>query len=423
MSILLFLLSAVPDTLHLDFKQTLNRAYQEAPAIKLARIAIEQRGLDKNAVLSTFYPQVNAQGSISRLQEPLSATLELLPGAKFDITLSDEKMEVFQTSIQLPLWTFGRRLEGYALAEEAIEAARLDSIKALRKLHMQVVELYQNIIALSEMEALMKRALDNATKHRLSIEKKYNDGLVSSYNLLKAKTKEKELQPDLIEVQQQKQTLSSRLGILLNIGPDTVLALKAEWNTPDSLPSATEDEVLFSQPDWNQLQLGKRMLGRQIKIKQREALPVIAAGADYTVQRSPLTNGVWDDGWRYSISAKMPLTTGFKKYNEVKKLEKELEKLGIQEDALRTQLRFELKESIGKFETAKAKLEATKAKETEAEELFRIASQRYREGLLADIDLMDAELGLAKARAERVMAECKVIIAYEHWLNLIGGKQ
>jgi outer membrane protein len=423
LGVLLLALLAAPDTLSLTFQEALERAYNQAPAVRLAGVEIEEKEFERLKALSEFFPKLTGQAQIMRLDEAPRIKTEF-SGIPIELTLGDEKVEVLQYGIQLPLWTFGRRLQGYALAEEATQLARLDSCQIKRSLRLNVTELYTNIIALAEAEVLTQTALDNASKHRQTIEDKYNQGLVSHYELLQAETKEAELFPELVDVREQAKTLTARLGIILNLGPDTVLVLERNWNLPDKVATSLSfDEVLERRPAWQQIELGQQMLERQIKIKQREALPVLAAGANYSMQRSPLTNGEWDGGWSYSLSAQMPISAGFANYAEVKRLEKEKEKLTIQADALRTQIRFEIQEAAGELATARARLGAAKRKQAEAEELLSIVSERNREGLSSDIDLLDAELGLRKACTDKVMAERDLIVAHEKWINVIGGEQ
>ena len=424
LSALLLTLLAAPDTLSLTFQEALQRAYAQAPEIRLADVEIEQKGLKQLQALSEFFPKLTGQAQLMRLDEAPSFSFEPVPGYPIEMTLGDERIEIIQGGVQLPLWTFGRRLEGYALAGETIQLARLDSLEVQRNLRLNVAELYANVITLADAERLTQAAFQNASRHRRKIEDKYNEGLVSHYDLLQAKTKEAELLPELIDVQKQQATLLARLGILLNLGTDTLLVLEPNWNLPDTLqPFFSLDEILVRRPAWRQIELGQGMIERQIKIKQREALPVLVAGANYSMQRSPLTNGEWDGGWSYSLMAQVPISSGFANYAEVKRLQKEKERLSIQADALRTQIRFEIEEARAELETAHARLGAANHKEKEAEELLSIVSKRNKEGLASDIDLLDAELGLRKARTDKVMTERDVLIAHEKWLNVTGGEQ
>jgi len=341
LSILLLILLSAPDTLELTFDKALERAYLNAPEVRLAGVEIEQQELQRQKVLSEFFPQITGQASFMRMDEAPSLEFELAPGYPFELTLGDEKFETVQGKVQLPLWTFGRRLHGYALAEEAVELARLDSLEIRRQLRFQVTELSLNIIALEDAELLTQAAFENASSHRRTIEKKYGEGLVSHYELLEAKTKEAELLPELTDTRQQKITLGYRMAILLNLGADTTLALIPAWKLPDTSSGlAPIAEITAQRPTWKQIELGYKMLDRQIKIKQRESLPVLVAGADYSMQRSPLTDGAWDGGWSYNIAAQFPFASGFKNYAEVKRLEKEKQKLAIQQDALKAQIRF-----------------------------------------------------------------------------------
>jgi outer membrane protein len=416
----LLLITGQPDTLVLDFEDALGRAYQTAPDVRLSAVAIEEKSLEQEKVLSEFFPKITAQSQALRLDKAPSFKLGTI-----DIPLGDENIDLIQTGIQIPIWTFGRRLQGYALAGEAVELARLDSAEVARNLRMNVAELCLNIEFLSEAESLTEAAARNAQRHRLNIEDKYNQGLVSHYDLLGAKTKESALGPELTDIRNQRSALLTRLEILLNLGEDTVLVLRhdkweqAEDSTP---PIPYLDEVLSERPLWRELDLGQKMIDRQIKIKQREALPVVALGANYTVQRSPLTDTAWGTGWSYSIGAEIPISSGFSNYTEVKRLQKEKMKLAIQEDAMRAQVRFEVEEARGLLETAIARKQAAQDKENEALELVSIVQKRYKQGLASDVDLLDAELGLRKAKVDRISADKDVIVAQERWLKVIGGK-
>ncbi len=424
-ALLILLIAASPDTLTLSFDEALERTYLMAPDVRLSAVTIEEKALEQQKVLSEFFPKITAQSQAMRLDKAPSFKLGTI-----EIPLGDENIDLIQTGIQIPIWTFGRRLQGYALAGEAVELSRLDSVEIIRNLRMNVVELYANIGFLSEAESLTEAAAANALRHRLNIEEKYDQGLVSHYDLLQAKTRESELAPELIDIRNQRSALVTRFAILLGLGEDTVLVIKPEKleSVTDTPPPPSDlEEILSRRPLWQELDLGQRMIDRQIKIKQREALPAVALGASYTVQRSPLTDTAWGKGWSYSIGAQIPISSGFVNYAEVKRLEKEKQKIAIQEEAMKAQVRFEVEEARGILETALAREAAAVNKENEALELSSIVRKRYMEGLASDVDLLDAELGLRKAKVDRMSADKEVIIAHERWIKvtgiLIGGEK
>jgi outer membrane protein TolC len=123
---LLLTLLAIPDTLQLTLEQTLARAYSNAPQIRLAGVDVEQSEIEQKKALSEFFPKLTGQAQVMRLDEAPRIETEF-SGIPIELTLGDENIEMLQYGIQLPLWTFGRRLEGYALAGEATQLARLDS--------------------------------------------------------------------------------------------------------------------------------------------------------------------------------------------------------------------------------------------------------------------------------------------------------
>lgn len=420
--ILIFLLS-YQDTLALSFDQALERAYRCAPNARIAGVTIEQKAIEQEKVLSEFFPKFTAQAQHMRMDEIPSFKTDI-SGIPIEFTLGDERIELLQAGVQLPVWTFGRRLQGYALAGEAVELSRLDSLEQARALRMDIAEIFYNILYIDEAMELTQSALDNSKTHSKEIEDKYNQGLVSQYDLLKVRTKEKELTPELVDLTNQRDKLLSQLAILLNLGEDTLLVLEKSNAEADEKTSAEYnlDSLLSKRPAFLQLELGLKMLDRQIKLKQREALPAIGIGANYTVQRSPLTGGDWGSGWSYSIAAQAPISSGFVNYAEVKRLEKEKEKIAIQKEALIMQIKSEIREAQGLYETSLARFEAAKAREKEAEELVSIVSKRYREGLASDIDLIDAQLGLRKARVDRLFLEKNILIARERLTKATGGR-
>lgn len=419
---IIVLLTGGVDTLSLTFEQALERAYQNAPEVRLAGVDIEQQELERQKALSEFFPQITTQGQAMRLSEPPSFTFDF-SGVELDVTLGDEYIYQLQTGVQIPLWTFGRRYQGFMLAEEAVKLARLDSLDRCRKVRMHVAEIFANTRSLEVSEGLLETAIDNATRHRLEIEKKYNQGLVSHLELIQAQTREAELVPELVEVKRQQQNLRSQIAIFLNPGEDTIIAFDfGEGVIVDTLiPEVSSEQVLGLCPAWLQLQLGKQMIDRQIKIKQREALPVLAAGGSYAVQRSPLSDGEWDGDWSYTLSLQAPIHKGFTNYAEVKRLEKEIIKLDIQEQALAAQIESDLTEAVSEWELALTTLHAADMKVAESMALLDMVKKRYREGLVSDIDLLDAELGLRSARTDRVMAERDVMVARERFITVVGG--
>lgn len=423
MSILLLFLIGASDTLYMTFSQALARASENAPEARLAGVSIEQQELESRKVLSSFLPHVTSQGQVMRLSEVTSFSFEPVPGYPIDVTLGDEYIQMLQTGIELPIWTFGRRYQGWLLSQEAVELARLDSLERCRQIRLTIAEIYASTWYLEQAKSLTSAALNNATRHRRNVEDKFEEGLVSHYQLLQARTREAELEPEIAELAFQQQNLETQLNIFLGVGEDTMLVM--DFSGMDcgdsSLTDATAGEVLVSQPAWLQLELGKRMIDRQIKIKQRESLPALAASASYSAQRWPLTDGDWSTGWSYSLGIKAPLHSGYENYLEVARLEKEKVKLGIQSQALTAQVESDLLQARNDREIALARLKAAQAREAEAGELVRIVEARFAQGLASDIDLLDAELALHKARTDAAQTQRDLVLARERWFNLVGG--
>ncbi|MBD3285419.1 hypothetical protein GF359_03260, partial [candidate division WOR-3 bacterium] len=78
MSLLLIALLAVPDTLNLSLGEAVDRAYAQAPEVRLAQVEIEQAELEQLKAASEFYPKVTAEGGVARLSEIPRFSLEPL---------------------------------------------------------------------------------------------------------------------------------------------------------------------------------------------------------------------------------------------------------------------------------------------------------------------------------------------------------
>ena len=72
------------------------------------------------------------------------------------------------------------------------------------------------------------------------------------------------------------------------------------------------------------------------------------------------------------------------------------------------------------MESAEEQAVATETGVAGAEKAYRIAEKRYENGLLTQIELLDARLALTRARVARLRALHDVLLARAAWVRVVG---
>ena len=319
----------------------------------------------------------------------------------------------FGATIQVKqaLWEGGKVLNAWAIAKLYREYTSDNLQRAEDEIVYNADVLFYTAILQKANLEVMQKSLDAASENLTVVEKLFAKGMVSEFELLRAKVEQSNLQPSLLQAESDvnlsQRTLKSFLGIDLR---DTVQLVEMPDDTSlAALPNAEQltTIALDKRPDL-------QAAGHLRKITNKA---IAVAKADYQPKLDGYARWSWSaqsDQFRINqnksssatagLSLNIPLWKGGQVGGAVAYRRADFNQATFAEAQLRDDVTLEVEEARDRLVQAKKSLDVQKETIAQAEEGLRIANLRYAQSIGTQLEVLSAQAALSQARRAHAAA-------------------
>lgn len=296
---------------------------------------------------------------------------------------------------------------GFAFTDAAIDAARHDVAVAADKA-------YLDAIAAVQAEAAYREAENLADSNLAVVQKLYDQGQVSEYDLLRAQVQAANTRPNRIAAANQAQLAMDALKNFLALPLETELICDT---TIEQMPARDLNldtlvaEALRNRPELRQAHQTTEVRKELINIAKGGYKPTLAAYTNVAwqslVDRFKLTTirtDNWQRSWSAGLSLSWPIFSGFEVIGKIQQAEVDYTQSQLAESQHTREVRLEVQDALGKVNEAKQRVEALGETVTQAQRGVDIARVRYKSGVGTQLELLDAQVALTTARVNRISA-------------------
>ena len=228
------------DTLKLDLGKALEIALSENPTVKVADKEIQKKKYARKGSYASLFPQISFAGDYNRTLKKQVMYMDFdmgdmgggsLPEGT-DMSSMDEGFEVgrsnnwslgFNASMPLVNASLWKSLSISALdVELAVEQARSSKIAMVN----QVKKSFYAVLLASDSYRVFKQSYDNAMENYLDIKRKYEQGTVAEYDLIRADVTVKNTEPNLLQAENSLTLAKWQLKALLGMDLDLKYRLR-----------------------------------------------------------------------------------------------------------------------------------------------------------------------------------------------------
>lgn len=355
-------------------------------------------------------PNLSAGGAYSRNF--------ILPS--FFVQTEDETLE-FRTgfknsfgaslSLRQPLWQGGKVFTALSIAKlyKKYSERQAEATKAAVVQNAEVL-FYSAILEKSRL-AVLEKAFEATSHNAEMIEKLYSQGLVSEFEVLRARVEKANLQPAILnaesDVRLSGKRLKSFLGIELN-EPIVLVEEIGDTSLVDLPPlAALIDTALAERPEMQQADLLTDISRKAIRIAKGGYYPSLDAVSNYSWQSVSddfTLSGHTAESWTAGITLSIPIFSGGYTRGEVKQRHSEHNQAKLAGQQLRDDIKLEVEQAYDQLVQAKKALDIQKETIAQAEEGLRIANLRYETGVGTLLEVLSAQAALTKARNSKAEA-------------------
>jgi len=355
-------------------------------------------------------PNLSAGGSYSRNF--------IIPS--FFAKMDDEVTEIetgfsnnFNASLSLrqPLWQGGKVFTALSIAKlyKKYSERQAEATKAAVVQNAEVL-FYSAVLEKSRL-AVLKKAFE-ATSHNLEvIEKLYSQGLVSEFEVLRARVEKANIQPAILNAESEVRLSEKRLKSFLGIDLNESIGLVEEVGDTSliDLPllGALVDTALARRPEMQQADFLTEISHKAIRVAKGGYYPSLDAISSYSWESASndfTLSGHTAESWTAGITLSIPIFSGGYTKGEVKQRYSEYNQARLAAQQLQDDIRLEVEGAYDQLVQAKKALDIQKETIAQAEEGMRIANLRYETGEGTLLEVLSAQAALTAARNSKAEA-------------------
>ncbi|MEA3296578.1 MAG: TolC family protein [candidate division Zixibacteria bacterium] len=389
---------------------------------------VRQRALEFNRTCLSAREEVSkAQGDISKARSGAlphinvstrySRNLRLAPffmerdGEMHEIKIGFKNDFSASISLRQPLWEGGKVYTAYSIAKQYKKYAEAKADEIARVVAYNAEILFHTVILEKARLAVLKQALETYSHNLDVVEKFHSQGLVSRFELLRARVEESNVKPQILAaesgVRLAEKRLKSFLGIDLN---EPILLVEAVDDTSlINLPSLEQlvDSALSGRSEMKQAKLMTDMRYKAVKVARSGYFPSLAAVSSYGWQSQSdefALDRNTSDSWTAGVTLSIPVFDGGLTSGEVSRARAEHRQTELAVEQLKDDITLEVEQAFDRLLQARKTLDIQGETIAQAEEGMRIANLRYEAGEGTLLEVLSAQTALTRARTSLAQA-------------------
>jgi outer membrane protein len=447
-----------PPTQRLTLVEALELAEQKSEAVGLARADIARAKGERRRARSGYLPQLSGSAAYTRTLRsqftaleggdgdttsvpaeqcpsfiprpglPVEERLDSLEGAVEcasntnpfagveNLPFGRENAYRFGLSLSQTLFT-GGRLRGQTDAANAnLRSASTGLTSARAQLLLDVTQAYYDATLGDRLVAIAQATLEQADTTLSQTQVARQVGNQSEFDLLRARVTRDNQRPVVIQRTADRDIAYYRLKQMLDIPLDQPLALSTELGDTSLIQSARLAELVEVAGDTTSdnrapvLQAAEGVTSQQglLRAARAQRFPQLSLTSDYAewgypTDGSPFGTDFLSD-WTVGVALELPLFTGGRIKGDVEVARANLEQAQLRFQQTKELAQVDARNAQIQLESALAAWEASAGTEEQADQAYRIAEVRYREGASTQTELNDLRIQLAQAQANRAQA-------------------
>jgi outer membrane protein TolC len=394
----------------LTLDRALEIAFSQSPTVKIADKEIRKVDYAKKSAWYGLLPSLDASGQVGKYLKPASmAMMGQVINSPTDFTA--------QAGLQLSLPLFAPALW------KSIQMTTLDMQLAVEKAHSSKITLrndvtkaYYNILLAQDSYRTLQDGYSLAEEALGQAKKRFELGLSAEYDVISAEVQMKNLQPNILEVENGIVQAKLYLKLLMGIDADARIELEgslsdyekeiAEVNSADNLSTD-------GNSDLRQISIQEMQLKKSLSLQRTQRMPTLAVFGTYgyagTGNRATSLNfgqlpieveasTEWfSQGLLLGLQLNIPLTGIFTNTAKEKQTAIQIQQIDLQRDYLRNSVELQIRTAVDNMNKAAKQVEAAKKNGQLAQKGYDIASKRYENGTGTVLELQNASLLLTQS--------------------------
>mgnify|MGYP001767185761 CR=1 FL=1 len=415
------------DSVHIDLKKAIEIALSENPSIRIAEREVHIKKYTKAEQMVSLFPNAALVGSYNRTLKKQVMTMDF-GGQVMEIEVGTDNNYSAGLNFSMPiinasLWNSIKLSEmDVEMAFESARASRLSLISEVKKA-------YYSMLFAKEAYDVLQKNYDNVSLTYETVLNKYNQGMASEFEKLRAEVQLKNQRPSLLSAKSNLAFASMMLKVMIGLEVNEPIVFEGNLSdfeeTVKNNPLPNIDSLsLENNSNLLQMQLAEKQLEKTKNIIISSACPTLSLSGNY--QYTTMNNNFkfadykWNPYSVIGLNLSIPLVSWASTAYKVQSGNLRIENIKDQRLALERNLKISINNSIIKINNAIEELESNKETMLQAEKAYQISLKQYEIGMSTWLDLSSAELAYTSAKLTYNQSIYTYLSAYAELEETIG---
>ncbi len=374
-------------------------------------------------------PKVNIvsylDNSASHNDSLLANTMSFISNSMIPEKISTTTGLMGQFEFNQILFAGNKILNSIEISKKALQIKENNLKLKKQKIRNKIINSYNSILLLRKVLEINRDAMELANDHLSQVQSMFNNGVVSKYDLLRAKLEKSKLEPNIIESENNLNLAVTSFEKLIGISEKPVIS----GNLQIKVMKFNDENSLINEGLKNRLELKNSYLYSDIlkdavKVNKGNFLPNFILKADWQIygglddfnfQKKEFGNtATVQVGFQYN------LFSGKSDYSNLKKSKITLRKNQLNVSNLEDLITLQIKNNLKNYKKELANLKVNEENLKLAKKGFGIAEARYKNHLGIQLEVFDAQLQLKTAKLKYFQTKYNLIKAENDLLESIG---
>lgn len=316
---------------------------------------------------------------------------------------------ITRLSFAWSLFDGGKTHYGVSQAELGETAAGHALLRAKEQVSARTIIAYLDTLLALERISVAEKALKTARAHQRIIEDRFAEGLVVKSDLLRDRVHVAELEQQYVQSQSEAALARSVLNTTMGVAENTPYRLTArltdkalsDFYAKDPEGAAAWIETaLEHRADFDQVKSAYKAAKAGLYKARAAHWPTLGVTGGYEWHSEDFADMA--DGYMLGVALNMNLFAGGRIAAGVREAEAQLAAAEARVESVKQQVVLETRQAFLLAENAAKRIPISETALDQAEENVRIVGDRYQNGLLTVVELLDAETALHQVEMRRL---------------------
>jgi outer membrane protein len=420
--------ASAQEPITIDLKGAIGMALEKNENYQIALKEVDKADAQIKEAVSGALPQVTAGVDYLRNWEVPTTVIQFGDQVQ-TLKIGAANNYTAALTVTQPIYSGGRTGTALRIAGIARHLSRESLVQSRQELKVQVFNGFYGALLAEQVLNVNEEAQKLAQDNLDLVQKMYNQGMTSEYDLLRAKVAVANLQPSVLKARNDSEVAATALKNLLGMPLDSRINIQSNLDSttfvlPPIDPEAAKSEVLENRPEIKMSDYNSNITKQLITIAKAGYKPSLYFSTSLQYQRQYETGGPFKHSWARSlftgISLNVPIFDSWRTPSQVKQARINYEDDLLRDQAVHKGLLLDFQQSLGSYLEARNRLST----QGDAVELARrgldIANVRFENGVGTQLEISDARLSLSQAEINRAVAFHDLAVSYAALLRSLG---